>query len=394
MIKILFLSLCLSLVISKPVDCSNGVNVLEVKVDCSDLYVCKTNCADFVPGCDINYAKISDEDSSRRITPFQSLFFELDLEKGNYSKEAFERTCITREFTQFPLKFEKGLQRDRQAFLQLINTSKNVQEALFVFAWSSKLLFFNGKKKLDNKEVSRLLTRGESELLYLKTLIKSFTKEEADQYQMIRTLLVEKVTNYLINSYGKKYLFSDNMYNFFRRYVKDIGAPQFKTTYFNVSSFKIIDKWVNNLVQYKKECEKGKNNLNKLSKFSEYDDKLLKNDPLYFGKDSSFKYSKDINSKEMKHLLNRRNVLFKRVLVQISSIRYCTCSYYKYFYETKVKELQGQPEKLSILLKEKNDKMNAIQQICQKECNKRKSFVKEMELKNKAIKEQRDKLPQ
>lgn len=378
-----------SLTISKPVDCANGVQtVLEVqsKIDCSDRSVCASSCDDLFPDCPQKYSIFDESDGFGLVKEFDPIYFGLENQiKTKFTKDAFQKACLDKRYETISPRFKHMLQNNAKIYLELLNKTQNqIIEATKIFSWA--LQFYSG---LSSKMAKRQI---DVHIPALKYIIGNFTKEEKDVYYIVRDGIFDQWMDRVKLYDTPSNHFSNPIMLLFRGQLRTIGK-YLKTSYFGSSIYDIVDRWIENVKHFKKECRlKHKAPSNQL--LIHYDENKMKNEKGYpFGPQSTFDYKKDRNSPELKALWTTRNFWFRRMRVAQSAIAYCKCLHFNIYFHEKLSELQSKNQDTSELIRERDKYNELMKRGCKIECNRRKNELKKVEiLNNKARKRYNDRM--
>lgn len=383
-------------IVSTPVDCKTNVQtVLEIpqKVDCQDRPVCLTQCTDFIKGCPSTYL----QQYGTHVTnhAFEPLYFEL-LSKTNptvFSTEAFQRTCVDFEFNSVTNNDAVSMFEISKNYLSILGfSSKKLLDAFLMTTWMWKSLTFpqiafepkNRTHFLEDGYKS-YLDRTENQLVSLKMLKQTFTKEEKEVFSLIYELVRERVHEKLEVLTLNKY-FSNNVMLSWKRFLYRIGKD-IKTEYYGVSTLKIIDKWMEFLLKFGKQCE-GKSSAKKMEELLNFEKEYtMKNEYYPFEKGTTFIRGKDESNPEYQALMEFKKVWYLMMLKyeRIGKIKICNCFSMQSFYNIKAKEMTKNGQSPKELLREQELKTEIIKKSCTVECARRKEFIKKMDIQNKKV---------
>lgn len=323
-------------------------------------------------------------------------FFELSTTDSQFSAEGFQRTCVDKEFTSFTDKFGENLGKIAKFYLKILQVeNKNVEKAILWTVWAWKSLSIDAQSiKKKEKYFKERFDKQRKLLENLYVLIetkKNFNQQEMDLYQIIYDLLLERFKEE-INKIINNNPVTNPLRISLRRDFSSLGNPnRFKEEYFGVPSYKILDNYIKFITHHGKECEKLPRE-QRIPMIIDVEKKYQKSHPDYpFGKGSTFKKG-DEESSEYKQLEEFKLRWFRYMILlktAVSKIRFCLCSSFKRFYEEKEKELRQNGESLDALLKERDFKLKAITQTCSSICEKRKEFMKKLEIQNEKTKQER-----
>lgn len=315
---------------------------------------------------------------------------ELNRTQSKYSNDAFQRTCVQREFNSMTKRVYDKLNFHVKVYMKLLDIdSKDFQKIfqLIIWSWKSVTLPLAGKgfnfTEYMKRGIYNHLEYNERLFKPLEILKYKMTNEEKDKYEIIRANIVKEYLS-TIKIEGYK-LYTNPIRIISRMFYKWIGTPRLNETYFQTPIYEIFDNWIDNLFKYKKQCEKGLSKGAILKRLVDYDDNTMKRNPYYpFGKESHFNREKDLNSPEFKSLMALRDSFFKRVNSEtLKKARFCNCLAFKPFYATKYRELEYSGQSTVELMNENNQKWKAIMDTCTPLCKERKRIFDESVLKRK-----------
>lgn len=388
----LVIVLFVALSYQKPVNCvDNNVSVLEVSdkpgVDCKSLDVCETYCAEFVPDCPLVY-RITYHTREAQSVQFRPMFFEIQRNLTKSLEEAFQKTCVQMEYSSISLDLTEEVKKNLNFYLKAINVeNKKVKKALKLTLWTWKYMDipmgnrnFNLREFLNNGLPAKLKSQ-EVILKPLTQLKNTFTKQEQMDYDQVYDVIMMDIIDKL-RVYGNNFFFNDISRISIKRYIRFIGVPNssLKERYFGARIYDTIDRTLLTMNSFQKQCEKESKAIH-YDNLVKFDNEKMKNskEKYPFGPKSTFNWERDHNSAEFKHFLAFREKWFR---AKGFSRQRCYCVAFETHYKLKIKEYKRKGMDPTGIIQERELQRNMIRKQCIPECERRKKFIQEFDVKS------------